>query len=43
MMPYRECSTPDDVKAALQGLDQLLIAATARAYRRFHYRTLFFL
>src|SRR5215831_3102045 len=34
MMPYRECSTPDDFKAALQGIDQLLIDATARAYRR---------
>ena len=34
MMPYREFSTPDDFKAALQGIDQLLIDATERAYRR---------
>src|SRR5262245_37791680 len=34
MMPYREFSTPDAFKAALQGIDQLLIDATERAYRR---------
>jgi hypothetical protein len=34
MMPYREFGTPEDVKAALQGLDQLIIDATERAYRR---------
>jgi hypothetical protein len=34
MMPYREFSTPDDCKAALQGIDQLLIDATERADRR---------
>ena len=34
MMPYRECSTPHDVKAASQGIDQLIIDATERAYRR---------
>src|SRR5213080_1356262 len=34
MMPYREFSTPDDFKAALQGIDQLIIDATERAYRR---------
>jgi len=33
-MPYRECSTPDDGKAAVQGIDQLIIDATERAYRR---------
>ena len=34
MMPYREFSTPDDCKAALHGIDQLIIDATERAYRR---------
>ena len=34
MMPYREFSTPDDFKAALQGLEQLSIDATERAYCR---------
>ena len=34
MMPYREFSTPDDFKAALHGIDQLIIDATERAYRR---------
>src|ERR1700747_1862050 len=34
LMPYREFSTPDDFKAALQGIDQLIIDATERAYRR---------
>src|SRR5215813_9977912 len=34
MMPYREFSTPDDFNAALQGIDQLIIDATERAYRR---------
>ena len=34
MMPYRECSTPHDLKAALQGIDQLIIDATERAYHR---------
>lgn len=34
MMPYREFSTPDAFKAALQGIDQLIIDATERAYRR---------
>lgn len=36
MMPYRECSTPDDFKAALHGIDHLIIDATERAYRRSH-------
>src|ERR671930_2254945 len=34
LMPYRELATPEDLKAALQGLDRLLIDATERAYRR---------
>ena len=34
MMPHREFGTPDDLKAALQGIDQLIIDATERAYRR---------
>ena len=34
LIPYREFSTPDDFKAALQGIDQLIIDATERAYRR---------
>ena len=34
MMPYREFRTPDACKAALQGIDQLIIDATERAYRR---------
>ena len=33
-MPYREFSTPDDCTAALHGIDQLLMDATERAYRR---------
>ena len=33
-MPYREFSTPEDVKADLQGIDQLIIDATERSYRR---------
>jgi hypothetical protein len=36
MMPYRECRTPDDFKAALHGIDHLIIDATERAYRRSH-------
>src|SRR5881397_1069204 len=34
MMPYRELSTPEDLKAALHGVDRLLIDATERAYHR---------
>jgi hypothetical protein len=34
LMPYRELATPDDLKAALQGGDRLLIDATERAYHR---------
>ena len=33
-MPYREWATPEDWQAALQGVDRLLIDATARAYHR---------
>jgi hypothetical protein len=31
LMPYRELATPEDLKAALQGVDRLLIDATERA------------
>ena len=34
LMPYRELATPEDLKAALQGTDRLLIGATERAYHR---------
>jgi len=34
LMPYRELGTPEDVKAALKGIDQVIIDATERAYRR---------
>jgi hypothetical protein len=34
LMPYRELTTPEEVKAALQGGDRLLIDATERAYHR---------
>jgi hypothetical protein len=34
LMPYRELGTPDDLKAALTGLDRLIIDATERAYHR---------
>jgi hypothetical protein len=30
-MPYRELGTPDEVKAALHGVDRLIIDATERA------------
>ena len=33
-MPYRELGAPDDLKAALQGVDRRIIDATERAYRR---------
>ncbi len=33
-MPYRELGTPDDLKAALNGVDRLIIDATERAYHR---------
>src|SRR5262245_12019935 len=34
LMPYRELTTPEELKAVLQGGDRLLIAATERAYHR---------
>jgi hypothetical protein len=34
LMPYREWATPEDLKAALHGVDRLLIDATERAYHR---------
>jgi len=33
-MPYRELGTPEDLKAALKGVDRLIIDATERAYQR---------
>src|SRR6266478_1299299 len=34
LMPSRELGTPDDLKAALHGVDRLIIDATERAYQR---------
>jgi hypothetical protein len=34
LMPYRELGTPEALKAALQGGDQVIIDATDRAYHR---------
>ncbi len=34
LMPYRELTTPEELKAALQGGDRRLIDATERAYHR---------
>jgi hypothetical protein len=34
MMPYRRFETPEDLKMALSGIDQVIIDATERAYRR---------
>ena len=34
LMPYRELTTPEELKTALQGGDRLLIDATERAYHR---------
>lgn len=34
MMPYRRFETPEDLKTALSGIDQVIIDATERAYRR---------
>jgi len=33
-MPYRELTTPEELKAALHGGDRLLIDAPERAYHR---------
>jgi Helix-turn-helix of DDE superfamily endonuclease len=34
LMPSRELATPEELQAALQGVDRLLIDATERAYHR---------
>jgi hypothetical protein len=34
LMPYRELSSPEPLRQALKGVDQLIIDATERAYRR---------
>jgi len=34
LMPYREFAPPEELKAALHGVDRLLIDATERAYHR---------
>jgi hypothetical protein len=34
LMPYRALATPEELKAALHGVDRLLIDATERAYHR---------
>ena len=34
LMPYRVLATPEELQAALQGVDRLLIDATERAYHR---------
>src|SRR5215470_7920731 len=34
LMPYRELRTPEELKAALKGVDQVIVDATERAYRR---------
>ena len=34
LMPYRELGTPEALKAALKGVDRLIIDATERAYHR---------
>ena len=36
LRPYRELATPEEWKAALQGVDRLLIEATERADHRAH-------
>jgi len=33
-MPYRELGTPEDLKAALKGVDRLILDAIERAYHR---------
>ncbi len=33
-MPHRELKTPETLRAALEGVDQLIIDATERACRR---------
>jgi hypothetical protein len=34
MMPHRTFTTPEELKAALKGVDRVIIDATERAYRR---------
>jgi hypothetical protein len=34
LIPDRELGTPDDLRAALHGVDRLIIDATERAYHR---------
>lgn len=34
LMPHREFKTPEELKAALHGVEQVIIDATERAYRR---------
>jgi hypothetical protein len=34
LMPYRRFETPEDLKTALSGIDQVIIDATERVYRR---------
>lgn len=34
LMPYRELKSPEPLREALEGVDQLIIDATERAYRR---------
>jgi Helix-turn-helix of DDE superfamily endonuclease len=34
LMPYRELATPEELKAAMHGVDHLLMDATERAYHR---------
>lgn len=34
LMPYREFKTPEELKNALHGVEQIIIDATERAYRR---------
>lgn len=34
VLPHREFRTPEELKAALQGVDRIIIDATERAYRR---------
>jgi hypothetical protein len=34
LMPYRELGTPEALKAALKGIDQVIIDATERSYHR---------
>src|SRR5205823_13020385 len=36
LMPYRALATPEELKAALHGVDRLLIDATDRPYHRSH-------